>query len=190
MGATASKANKITPLSVLSVSAKQLQQQNAQLQNELESGKQQNAQVHQQLENSRQQIAQLQQQLESVKQQNAQLQQQLECDKRQNAQLQSGAESEAQLLEAAPNVSTSHATFAKCSAGISSGKNHRCEQYLRNVFNRYKDTSGGLSGLSLVQALQEVDAPTIPTSDQDVEGIIKQFDANSNKTLEFGEFQQ
>ena len=183
MGGTASKANKITPLSVLSVSAKQLQQQNAQLQNELESGKQQNAQVHQQLENSRQQIAQLQQQLDSSKQQVAQLQRQLESGKQQNAQLQSEAESEAQLLGAASNVSSSHATFAKCSAGIVSGQKRHHEQYLRDIFARYKDASGGLCGQSLVQALQEVDAPNVPTSDQDVEGIIKQFDANSNVVL-------
>jgi WD40 repeat protein len=186
---TTSKSNKITPVSA-DDSSRPLQQQIAQLQNELESGKQQNAQVQQQLESSQQQVAQLQQQLESSQQQVAQLQQQLENGQQQNAQLQSEPGSEAQLLEAASNVSTSHATFAKCCAGIVSGKHRRCEQYLRDVFDRYKDASGGLSGQSLVQALQVVEAPTIPTCDQEVDDIIKQFDTDSNKTLDFGEFQQ
>jgi WD40 repeat protein len=97
---------------------------------------------------------------------------------------------EAQLLAAPPNPSLSHATFAKCSAGIVSGKNRRDDKYLRDLFSRHKNASGGLSGQSLVQALQDVEAPNIPTSDPEVEAIIKQFDANSNGVLEFGEFQQ
>ncbi len=94
------------------------------------------------------------------------------------------------MLEAASNVFSSHATFAKCSAGIVSGQNRHHEKYLRDIFARFKDASGGLAGQNLIHALQEVDAPTIPTSVQEVEDIIKQFDANSNGVLEFGEFQQ
>jgi WD40 repeat protein len=78
----------------------------------------------------------------------------------------------------------------QCSAGIISGKKRRNEQYLRDVFNRHKDAQDGLSGQNLVQALQDVDAPNIPISVQDIADVMNQFDANSNGVLEFGEFQQ
>jgi WD40 repeat protein len=88
-----------------------------------------------------------------------------------------------------PSVSYSE-SLLRCKAAVFNALKRRDISFLRNVFNRHKDVSGGLAGQNLIQALQEVDAPTIPTSDQEAEDIIKQFDANSNKTLEFGEFQQ
>jgi hypothetical protein len=76
-----------------------------------------------------------------------------------------------------------------CSAGILAGKRRRNEQFLRELFDRLKDSSGGLCGQNLVQALRDADAPIIPTCDQAIADILKQFDANSNGTLDFGEFQ-
>lgn len=61
---------------------------------------------------------------------------------------------------------------------------------MRDLFNRHKDGSGGLCGQNLAQALRDADAPIIPTTDQEIADTIKQFDANSNATLDFGEFQQ
>ena len=99
------------------------------------------------------------------------------------------AETEA-LLSAAPHsTSLSPSDFAECSAGIFAGKRRRNEQFLRDLFERLKDSSGGLCGQSLVQALRDADAPIIPTCDQEIADIVKQFDANSNGTLDFGEFQ-
>ena len=122
MGGTASKANKITPLSAAD-NSKLLQQQNAQqqqledvkqqiyqLHDELESDKQQNAQLQQELESSKQQITQLQQQLESCKQQYSasllhgdkqqfsQLHDEFESGKQQNAQLQQQLENSKQQI--------------------------------------------------------------------------------------------
>ena len=94
------------------------------------------------------------------------------------------------FVSAAPHCPTpSHATFAQCSAGIFAGKNRRNEQFLRELFNRHRDSSGGLRGQNLVQALRDADAPIISTSDQETADMVKQFDANSNGTLDFGEFQ-
>ena len=173
MGATASTAKKIKPLSAED-QVKVLQQQISQLQNELQSDKQQ--------------ISQLQKQLVNVElhcqTQNADVCRQNDCLRSKVSEL------EAQLLSNPRHEFSSDGTRAKCCAGIVSGKNRRCEQYLRDVFNRYKDASGGLSGQSMVHALQNVDAPNIPASDADIADLMKQFDGNCNRCLEFGEFQQ
>jgi WD40 repeat protein len=129
-------------------------------------------------------VSLLKKQLEAFKVQNTDICQQNDRPRSKVSEL------EAQLLAAPPNPSLSHATFAKCFAGIVSGKNRRDDKYLRDLFSRHKDASGGLSGQCLTQALQDVEAPNIPTSDPEVEAVIKQFDANSNGVLEFGEFQQ
>jgi WD40 repeat protein len=97
---------------------------------------------------------------------------------------------EALLLASSITPPPADSTFAKCSAAIISGNNRRNEQFLRDIFERHKDATGGLSGQNLIQALLDADTPNIPTSDQEVADIIKRFDANSNRTLEFGEFQQ
>ena len=129
--------------------------------------------------------------LDVCKEQIAQLQNQLDMSNQQNAQLQLKVwELNALLLAVPPNPSLSHATLAKCSAGIVSGNNRRNEHFLRGLFNRHKDASGGLSGQNLLQALRDAEALNIPTSDQEIIDIIKQFDVNGNGTLEFGEFLQ
>jgi hypothetical protein len=89
------------------------------------------------------------------------------------------------MLAAPPIPSLSYTTFAECSSGTVSGKNHRDDKYLRGLFNCNKVAC--LSAQCLAQALQEVEAPNIPTSDPETEGIIKQFRANSSGVLEFGE---
>jgi WD40 repeat protein len=136
---------------------------------------------HSELENSRQLFAQVQKQLQDVTQYEAQNEDVYTGNERPSLQMSK--------FEADPSPSSSNATFAKCSAGIASGKKRRDEQYLRNVFNHHKDSSGGLSGQNLIQAFFDADAPIIPTSDEEVADVIKQFDANSNGVLEFGEFQ-
>ena len=160
------------PLSAEEEPVKVLQKQNALLQHQLESAKQQ--------------IVQLQKQLQDVKlhcqAQNADV-----CSQNDRLRLMV-SDLQAHLLTIPPNSAAP--LQPTCSAGIVSGKNRRDEQYLRELFNRHKDSSGGLAGQNLKQALSDADAPNIPTSDQEVDDIIKQFDANSNKALDFGEFQQ
>ena len=60
---------------------------------------------------------------------------------------------------------------------------------MRERFNRHKDCSGGLCSQNLVQALRDADVPIIPTSDHEIADMVKKIDANSNGTLDFGEFQ-
>ena len=100
------------------------------------------------------------------------------------------SELEALLLAAPSNPSSTHSKVALCSAGIISGQNRRNEQFLRDLFSRHKDASGGLRGQNLAQALRDADAPIIPTTDEEIADFLKQFDANSNATLDFAEFQQ
>ena len=138
------------------------------------------------------QCQQLQEQLDDSNQRNAQLQNQLDISNQKCTQLQSKLLEMEALVPAVPrNTDASlHSTFAMCSVGILNGKNRRNEQFLRNLFDRHKDASGGLSGQNLVKALRDADAPIIPTSDQEIAEIVKQFDANSNAVLDFREFQQ
>ena len=90
-------------------------------------------------------------------------------------------------------LTSSHSTDAPinaaCAQGIVMGQHRRNEQYLRDVYNRFKDAICGLSNQNLIAALAAVESPTIPTSEQTVD-IILQFDVDRNKILEFGEFQQ
>jgi WD40 repeat protein len=147
---------------------------------------QQNAQLQHQLESAKQQIVQLQKQLQDAKlhcqAQNADV-----CSQNDRLRLMV-SDLQAHLLTIPPNSAAP--IQSTCSAGIVSGKNRRNEQHLRDLFNRHKDSSGGLSGQNLKQALSDADAPNIPSSVQELDDIIKQFDANSNKSLDFGEFQQ
>jgi WD40 repeat protein/regulator of replication initiation timing len=140
------------------------------------------------LENSRQLVHQLQQQLQDLTTQ-YEAQNEDICTENEKLRLEI-SELEARLLAAPSNSFSSHAVSPKCSAGIVSGKNRRNEQYLRGVFNRHKHAQAGLSRQNLVQALQDVDAPNIPISVQDIADVMNQFDANRNGVLEFGEFQQ
>jgi hypothetical protein len=140
-----------------------------------------------QIEDSSQRIAQLQKQMQDL---TSEHEARHECARIEIERLRlQVAETEA-LLSAAPHGSTPpHSNFTKCSAGILAGKNRRNEQFLRDLFNRHKDSSGGLCGQNLVQALRDADAPIIPTSDQEIADFVKKFDVNSNGTIDFGEFQ-
>ena len=113
------------PLSAEEEPVKLLQQQNALLQHQLESAKQQ--------------IVQLQKQLQDVKlhcqAQNADV-----CSQNDRLRLMV-SDLQAHLLTIPPNSATP--LQSTCSAGIVSGKNRRDEQYLRELFNRHKDCSGG-----------------------------------------------
>jgi chromosome segregation ATPase len=189
MGGTASKANKITPLSAEG-NSKPLQQQITQLQNELESGKKQNAQVHQQLESSKQLIAQLQQQLESCKQQNtASL---LQSEKQQIAQLQneldSGKQQNDQLQQRIENDQPSTAQFA---LEISLAAQRKDEAFMREIFNRHA-TKEKLCASALTTALKNVAAPML--ADASSEGscdtadyVFRRADANMSGDVDFAE---
>ena len=173
MGGTASKANKIAPVSAED-NSKPLQQQ----QNELETGKQQNAQVHQQLESSKQQIAQLQQQLESSKQQIAQLQQQLESGK-----LQSN-----QVLQQVENDQPSTAQFAR---DISHAAQRKDEAFMREIFNRHA-TKEKLSASALTAALKDVAAPVFAAASSEgslntADYVFRRADANLSGDVDFSE---
>jgi ankyrin repeat protein len=91
-------------------------------------------------------------------------------------------------LEGQLNSSSSHPIFAKCSAAIVNGENRRNEQYVRDLFNRHKDASGGLSVAALAQALTDADAPVVPDSEAYAAASISRFDANCNGLMDFGEF--
>jgi chromosome segregation ATPase len=163
MGGNASKANKITPVSAED-NSKPLQQQIAQLQNELESGKQQNAQLLQQLEKSKQQIAQLQQQLDSGKQQNDQLQQRIENDQPSTAQ------------------------FAR---EISHAAQRKDEAFMREIFNRHA-TKEKLSASALTAALKDVTAPVLAAASSEgscdtADYVFRRADANMSGDVDFAE---
>ena len=163
MGGNASKANKITPVSAED-NSKPLQQQIAQLQNELESGKQQNAQLLQQLEKSKQQITQLQQQLDSGKQQNDQLQQRIENDQPSTAQ------------------------FAR---EISHAAQRKDEAFMREIFNRHA-TKEKLSASALTTALKDVAAPMLAAASSEgscdtADYVFRRADANMSGDVDFAE---
>ena len=163
MGGTASKANKISPLSAED-NAKTLQQQITQLQNELDSGKQRNAQLLQQLENSKQLIAQLQQQLDSGKQQNDQLQQRIENDPPSTAQ------------------------FAR---EISHAAQRKDEAFMREIFNRHA-TKEKLSASALTTALKNVAAPMLAAASSEgscdtADYVFRRADANMSGDVDFAE---
>ena len=163
MGGNASKANKITPVSAED-NSKPLQQQIAQLQNELESGKQQNAQLLQQLKKSKQQIAQLQQQLDSGKQQNDQLQQRIENDQPSTAQ------------------------FAR---EISLAAQRKDEAFMREIFNRHA-TKEKLCASALTTALKNVAAPMLAAASSEgscdtADYVFRRADANMSGDVDFAE---
>ena len=190
MGGTASKANKITPLSAEG-NSKLFQQQIAQLQQQLESSKQQNAQLQQQLESDRQQNAQLQQQLESSKHQIAQLQEQLESSKQQNAAslLQSDPQSETQQLsllhselesskqqiaqlqqqlesdkqqngQLQQRLKNDQLSTAQFDRDISHAAQRKDDAFMREIFNRHAKKDK-LSATALIAALKDVSAPVL-----------------------------
>jgi len=205
MGSAASTSSKSKPLTA--------EEQVQQLQNQLNISNKKNADVCNQKEQLTSKVSELEARLLAVledaavrqaqlSQQNAHLQKQLQdmklhfetqnvdvCSQNDRLRLKN-SELEALLLAAPSNQSSSHSIFAKCSTGIVSGKNRRNEQFLRDLFMRHKDTSGGLSAQKLVQAMRDADAPIIPSSDQEIASIVKQFDTNCNGFLEFVEFQQ
>jgi WD40 repeat protein/flagellar motor protein MotB len=168
-------------------------------------------QLGHQLASYKEQIEQLQHQLARYKEQFEQLQHESAGDKEKIKQLEAlnaqfsnvcsqndrfrsqviKLESSMLLLsDSTSSTSHLHESFSKCAFGIVSGKNRRCEQYVRDLFDRHKNSSGGLSGESLVQALRDAHAANIPSSEQELADVMAQYDADCNGTLEFGEFQQ
>ena len=134
---------------------------------------------HSQIDNSSQRFAQLEQQMQDLTSEH-EAQHERSRIEIERLRLQV-AETEA-LLSAAPHSPTaSHSNFAQCSAGIFAGQNRRNEQFLRELFDRHKGSSGGLCGQNLVEALRDADAPIIPTSDQEIADFVKQFDANHHR---------
>jgi WD40 repeat protein len=79
---------------------------------------------------------------------------------------------------------------AECVAGIRDGINRRNEEKLKQIFNKLKDASGGLSGKNMIAALREAHAPIIPRDETEAAEVMKQFDWNGNPSLDFGKFQQ
>jgi hypothetical protein len=179
------------------------------LQNELDDFKQQHAELHKQNNLLCSKILELERLLRAALEDAATCRAQLSIVNQQNSQLQKHAhdqnanvcqqndrlrlkvsELEARLLVSHSNASTIPSIYTQCCAGIVSGKNRRNQQFLCDLFNRHKDSSGGLSGQNLAQALRDADAPIIPSSDQEIADVLKQFDINGNATLHFAEFQQ
>jgi hypothetical protein len=163
MGATASTAKKLKPLSAED-QVKVLQQQLSQLQNELEFTKLQNAQLLQQLENSQEQITQLQQQLDSDKQQNVQLRQQVQYDQPIAAQ------------------------FARA---ISDASQRNDDAFMRKIFKRHA-TKEKLSASALTAALKDVAAPVLAVSSSEgscdtADYVFRRADVNISGDVDFSE---
>jgi WD40 repeat protein len=97
---------------------------------------------------------------------------------------------EARLLAVHVDSAPSDESQLNFSVGVINGKNRRDERFLRDVFNRHKDSSGGLRGHNLAQALRDAHALINPQSDQEVSDVIQQFDLSCNRTLNFAGFQQ
>jgi chromosome segregation ATPase len=191
MGATASTANKIKPLSAEDI-ANLLQQQISQLQQQIESGKKQNAELQQQLENSKKQNAELQQQLENSKQQNAELQQQLENSKQQNAELQQQLESDkqrnSQLQQLVENDQPGTAQFDR---DITHAAQRKDEAFMREVFNNHA-TNEKISASALVAALKYVAAPVLAAASSEgsinvADYVFRRADANLSGDVDFAE---
>jgi hypothetical protein len=97
------------------------------------------------------------------------------------------------FIEKPSHLSAPSASLVDCRAAVSNASKRRDVAFLRRVFDKYSnnaDSRGGLSGENLVQALTEADSPNIPTSDTDVDYIVRLFDANGSGVLNFSEFQQ
>lgn len=161
----------------------------------------QNAQFQSQLENSAAELESCQQTnahlLAQLRDLNVHYQSQSADICKQNDQLRSKiSELEARLLTARIDPVPADAPLLNCSAGrgasagIINGKNRRDERFLRDVFNRHKDPSGGLHGRHLAQALHDAHAIICPRSDQDVSDLIQQFDLSCSGSLNFAGFQQ
>lgn len=80
--------------------------------------------------------------------------------------------------------------ISKCHLGIVEGKRRQDDEILRQVFLKHMDTSGVVSSTRLLLALREVDAPIIPDSENELSGIINQYDSNGDGNLTFQEFLQ
>jgi len=187
MGATASTAKKIKPLSAED-EVNVLQQQISKLQNELQSCKQQNAKLQQQLESIKQEhtasllhsdhqlLSQLHDEIKSGKQPNTQLQQQLESGKQQNVQLQEEVENDQPFT-------------AQFSRAISDAAQLHDEAFMREVFERHA-TNKKLSANALITALKDVAAPllAVASSESDsVDYIFRRADANMSGDIDFAE---
>jgi WD40 repeat protein len=81
-------------------------------------------------------------------------------------------------------------SFSSCSVGIVNGKKRRDDGFLRDLFNRHKDSSGGLSVCNLVEALRDAHALISPKSALDASDVIQQFDMTGSGSLNFAGFKQ
>jgi hypothetical protein len=98
---------------------------------------------------------------------------------------------EARLVATRSNSAFSDvSSFSSCSIGIVNGKNRRDDRFLRDLFNRHKDSSGGLSGLNLVKALRDAHALLSPESVLDASNVVQQFDMTGSGILNFAGFKQ
>jgi hypothetical protein len=76
---------------------------------------------------------------------------------------------------------------AKCNTAVSNALKRLDVSFLRSIFERYRE-GGGLSGLPLVLALKDADAPVVLDCESDSYALISRFDANCNGLLCFDEF--
>jgi len=79
-------------------------------------------------------------------------------------------------------------SFQKCKTSVSDGMKRRDANLLKVVFDRHKDSGGGLSKATLVQALMDANAPIIPNSIEAAASVIARIDIDSNDRCEFREF--
>jgi hypothetical protein len=94
-----------------------------------------------------------------------------------------------------PGPSAADSVAAECYAGVIKGVSRRNEKTLLQIFNRHKlkPEDSGLRDDNhdqIIQALREANAPINPKNKEEVAEVMKQFDRDGNKMLEFGEFQQ
>jgi hypothetical protein len=107
-----------------------------------------------------------------------------------------GAQEAVHLSSPAPSssrvaiVDPNDTSFLKCTSAVVNGLKRCDTNFLRQVFERHKDSAGSLPASNLVLALTEADAPVIPESEAAAAETIFRFDCDSTGLMKFGEFER
>ena len=88
------------------------------------------------------------------------------------------------------------ATYITCFNSVDMGLKRMNVNFLREIYDRHKDDSGGLPAANLSQALSDADAPIIPDSEDAAADLISRFArtssarCNANGKIEFNEYRR
>jgi hypothetical protein len=95
-----------------------------------------------------------------------------------------------QSIISATGGSAANATVVKCRAAVSAGIRRCDQQFLRDVFDRHKDSTGRLPVSEFTAALIELDAPSVPDSEAAAAAAFARFDSSGNGLMNFGDFER